>query len=417
LFTAVIFSSGFFSGKYTEKKIDFKNQNQDVYIKFISEIYDKIQENYWEKISDNDLSALFKAGLEKITGVPQKLKSQNKEGVQKLVEKIIKNKEAEKKKEFVAQLGDIVLANLKPFGVSRLYTQKEEKELAEKVYNIEPEVNLYEILGVNKNASQEEIEKTYKTKSSELSKEKTPEAEEKLSQINRAYEALSNPEKRKTYDELGVEPTVISKLVRPDIFYIQIKRISPTILDEFQKVTNSTNNKENLKSLIFDLRGDIGGSVDILPAFLGYFLGQNQIAFEFFRQGEYIPFRTTTDKFPGLAKFKKIVILIDGETQSSAEIITASLKKYNIGVTVGTKTKGWGTIKRVFALDTQIAPNEKYSAFIAHSLVLRDDSQPMEGRGVEPVINIENSDWEKQLFDYLNYSQLVEAVKEIINQK
>jgi len=417
LFVAVIFSFGYFSGKYTEKKTNLASQNQDVYIEFTNEIYDKIQENYWDKITDKNLSALFKAGIEKISGVPQALKSQDKEGVQKLLTKILQNKESQKKKEFVAQLGDIVLANLKPFGISRLYTTKEEKNLTEKVYNIDTGTNLYETLGIDKNASQNEIEKTYQEKVSELSKEKTPEAEEKLSQINRAYEALSTSETRKTYDELGVEPTIISKLVRPDIFYIQIKIISPAILDEFQKVVDSTNGKENLNSLILDLRGDIGGSVDILPAFLGYFLGQNQSAFEFFHQGEYIPFRTQTEKLPSLAKFKKIVVLIDGQTQSSAEIIAATFKKYNIGVTVGTQTKGWGTIKRVFSIDHQITPDEKYSAFIAHSLVLRDDSQPMEGRGVEPVININEASWGKELFSYFNSNQLVEAVKEILNQK
>ena len=412
-----IFFGGYISGKYFEKKTNLAGLKGDIYTKFTAEIYDKIQENYWEKISDKDLSSLYKAGVEKISGIPQVLKSQNKEGVLKLIEKTLKNKDAQKKKEFVARLGDIVLANLKPFGVSRLYTPKQEKELSQKVSNIDTSVNLYEALGIDKNASQKELEKAYQGKVSVLSKEKTPEAEEKLSQINRAYETLSNPEQRKTYDESGVESTVVSKLVRPDIFYIQVKRISPSTPEEFQKTVNSTNGEQNLNSLILDLRANIGGSVDILPTFLGFFLGQNQAAFEFFRQGEYIPFRTITEKSPALTKFKKIVVLIDGETQSSAEIIAASLKKYNIGITLGEKTKGWGTIKRVFDLDTQIDPNEKYSMFLAHSLVLRDDSQPMEGKGVEPVININEASWQKELFSYFNSNQLVEAVKEILNQK
>ncbi len=137
--------------------------------------------------------------------------------------------------------------------------------------NIDTGTNLYEILGVNKNASQVEIEETYKEKTSELSKEKTPEAEQKLAQINRAYEALSAPEKRKIYDELGIEPAIISKSIKPDILYVQIKRASPAIIDEFSKTINSFENNENLNSLILDLRSNIGGSVDILPSFLGFF--------------------------------------------------------------------------------------------------------------------------------------------------
>ncbi len=416
LLIAAVFFSGYFSGRYFEKRANLVILNSDIYTQFTAEIYDKIQENYWDNISDKDLSNLFKLGVEKLSGVPQILKSENKEGIQKLISKIIKNKDDQKKKEFVTQLGDIVLTNLKPFGISRLYTEKEEQTLTNAVNNIDTGTNLYEILGVNKNASQVEIEETYKEKTSELSKEKTPEAEQKLAQINRAYEALSAPEKRKIYDELGIEPAVIFKSIKPDILYVQIKRASPAIIDEFSKTINSFENNENLNSLILDLRSNIGGSVDILPSFLGFFIGQNQYAFDFFRQGESIPFKTTSPKLASLSKFKKIVILVNGETQSSAEIITSTLKKYNVGVVIGTHTKGWGTIKRVFNIDHQIDPNEKYSIFLVHSLTLREDGQPIEGKGIEPMVNIKNPTWEKQLFAYFNYDELIQAVKEVLKE-
>ncbi len=63
----------------------------------------------------------------------------------------------------------------------------------------------YEILGVSKDASQEEIKRAYRRLALKWhpDKNKSPEAEERFKEINKAYEVLSNPEKRKVYDLYG----------------------------------------------------------------------------------------------------------------------------------------------------------------------------------------------------------------------
>jgi curved DNA-binding protein len=66
--------------------------------------------------------------------------------------------------------------------------------------------DLYKELGVSKSASADEIKKVYKKLAAQLHPDKNPgdqKVEARFKSVNRAYQVLSDPEKRRLYDEFG----------------------------------------------------------------------------------------------------------------------------------------------------------------------------------------------------------------------
>jgi molecular chaperone DnaJ len=96
-------------------------------------------------------------------------------------------------------------------------------------------MNYYQVLGVSREASDEAIKKAYRKLVFEHHPDRNPhktDADERIREINAAYEIIGDPEKRKSYDRLswGDEPRAAA--VDPGII---LKEMEQKLFDEGRK--------------------------------------------------------------------------------------------------------------------------------------------------------------------------------------
>jgi C-terminal processing protease CtpA/Prc len=405
---------------YTAPKVHYQTEaEKDVYVRFDMEAYDTINQNYWKDASSSNLAELFQFSLQKAKNLPALpiLTSSDRTGVANMLSAEFKKATStEARKQSAINTLIIALYNMLPQGRNELLSSAQEKQLRQTVANVNPTNDLYQNLGLNKDADQKSVDEAYQKKEAALAKVTSAEAKAELAKVSYAHKVLSDMDSKKIYDNTQIEPTVFGHIINTTL-YLYINKISPTTFNEFTKAIENASTTEGLSNMIIDLRNNIGGDLSFPQFFLGLFLGQNQYAFDLYHQGDYQPQRTVTPKFPELDRYKEYAVITNSMTQSTAELLTAILKRANIAHVVGIKTRGWGSVENTYPLKTMIDPNEKYSLFLVNSLTLRDDNQPIEINGVLPDVDISDQNWKQKLPNYFKSNSFINTlIQRIENQ-
>lgn len=148
----------------------------------------------------------------------------------------------------------------------------------------------------------------------------------------------------------GVVPlysVVASYMAGPETGYIKIGRFSAMTFREFNKALKLLQ-KQGMKQLILDLRGNPGGYVDAATAVANEFIGDHRILV--YTQGRAVEREDYYADNKGLFEKGRLTVLVDVQTASAAEILTGAIQDWDRGVVIGSRTFGKGLVQQQFEL-------------------------------------------------------------------
>lgn len=143
------------------------------------------------------------------------------------------------------------------------------------------------------------------------------------------------------------DPDLIYKKLNKTYGYLKISQFAPSLEKKFTNILK-TINKDDPKKLIIDLRDNPGGDGDSEIFLANQFLHSEIISQEEYKDQSLNSIYSAKGN-PSLPDIS-LIILINSNTASAAEIFTAAIQDNKRGIVVGEKSYGKGTIGRYYEL-------------------------------------------------------------------
>ncbi|GAC1471033.1 MAG: S41 family peptidase [Candidatus Dormibacteraceae bacterium] len=200
-------------------------------------------------------------------------------------------------------------------------------------------------------------------------------------------------------------PSVRSAVIANHILYVRIYQFETDTPTEFAAAL--TNGLPGAAGIVLDLRGDPGGFIK----------AADEVITQFVTSGETFELRDRSGKVERhevgskhLAPSLPLVVLVDGNSASSSEIVAGSLQAHNRASLVGTKTYGKGSVQRDFELtgggDIHLTVQRWYLP----------NGQTIDRKGLQPDVTValgsqgDAFDVSKSSVDYSKDTQLLAAL-------
>ena len=174
-----------------------------------------------------------------------------------------------------------------------------------------------------------------------------------------------------------------------NIGYIQITSFDKNTYNEFKEHMSSLQ-KKNVKSLIIDLRDNPGGLLDVCVDIADDLLGKGTIVYTKDNKGDTQYYKSDANKID-----LPIVVLINENSASASEILTAAIVDNKAGIAVGTTSYGKGLVQSV----KEFKDGTGYKLTTAQYYTPNGDY--INKQGIKP--NIEEKDKNKQLSKAIEY--------------
>ena len=196
--------------------------------------------------------------------------------------------------------------------------------------------------------------------------------------------------------------TVSGEMVTDRIGYINItsfkKNTPQQFVDTLERLTSN-----GAKAIIFDVRDNSGGLVSALSDCVDPLLPEGVIATAEYKDGHSETIVYSDESSLNIP----MVVLVNGNTASAAELFAASLRDYGKAVLVGEKTYGKGVMQQTTEFE-----NGKGAVVLTVAKYRTGVSECYDGVGLTPDHPIENTD---EYYD-AQYDKAVEVANMLLGQ-
>ncbi|MBR6133353.1 MAG: S41 family peptidase [Bacilli bacterium] len=203
--------------------------------------------------------------------------------------------------------------------------------------------------------------------------------------------------------------TVVMTSVVSDIFekdnkkvgYIKVSSFASNTYDQFNDQLVDLEDKD-IDYLIVDLRNNTGGYLNVTTKMVNLFLSKGSVIYSLENKDGVKEYEDDTKE----NRDYKIVVLINGNTASAAEIFASALKDSYGATLVGEKSYGKGKVQTLVSYGDSIV---KYTS----SKWLRPNGECVDEVGITPDVEVKNTYKDNTIFD----NQLEEAINVLVKEK
>lgn len=132
--------------------------------------------------------------------------------------------------------------------------------------------------------------------------------------------------------------------------YMKLSNFSRSASDEVRNSLKELKAQKEIKSIVFDLRGNPGGLLDIAVDICDKFLKRDQLVVSTRGRDPNSEKKYYSDEEPIVGSDVKMVVLINGGSASASEIVAGALQDHDRAVILGTKSFGKGLVQTITPL-------------------------------------------------------------------
>ena len=170
-------------------------------------------------------------------------------------------------------------------------------------------------------------------------------------------------------------PTVEFRMLEDDLAYIQVTDFDDVTVDQFAEALAMARGSD-AEGIILDLRGNPGGNLGAVVDMCNMILPEGMIVYTEDKYGKRDEYKCDGKRALELP----LVVLVDMNSASAAEIMAGAIKDHGIGTLVGTTTYGKGIVQQIMSFRDGSAVKITISAYYTPS------GNNIHGIGIEPDV-------------------------------